>query len=88
MKQIKDLIIEKEDSKITNKRQYVLSLILEEINKERAGTKWKPITPAYLGVKLSHLSEFDLWHMLSVGKDYKERGKPFGMYLFGSLKNK
>lgn len=66
----------------TSKRAYILSLILDELKKEGNNSK-----PAYVAYRLSHLRVPDLEYTYSMAKDYRERtGKPFGKYLFGSIK--
>lgn len=69
-------------------RGLLLKQFTEEINKERQGTKWKPLTIRGLAIKLSHLSTKDLYYMKSICQDYKNRGGSFGKCLFGSIKVK
>lgn len=55
----------------SNNRQYILSLIISELDKN-VGKKYtdkkgkerivEKVSPRWLGVKCSHLSEFDLMH--------------------------
>ncbi len=73
-------------SKIVNERQDILAQLLEEINRERIGTKWKPLTGRAIAIKVSHIPTKDLYYILSVGKDYKSRNGSFSKYFFGSLK--
>ena len=56
------------------------------INKERIGTKWKPVTIRGVAVTLSHLSLKDLYYMQSVCKDKEYRGESCGKYIYGSIK--
>ena len=56
--------LEIKESKITNERQYWISLFLEELNKGRRG-KYKPLTAGFVaskmadaGLKTEHLQEF------------------------------
>lgn len=68
--------------KLTNKRQFVLWQIMEELKKE--GNKSKP---SYIAFRLSHLKVPDLEWVLHNGKEYKQRtGRLFSVFLFGSLK--
>lgn len=93
---IQDLIKEKEiiKSKIVNERQYVISLFVEEINKERpcsykVNGKKKTlglIAPRAVAIKVSHIPTKDLYFVLSEGKDYKNRHGSFSKYFFGSIK--
>ena len=71
-----------------NKRQFVLSLIKEEIDNERIGTKYKPVYPKALAVKVAHLKIPDLEYMHSICKDYKTRKGSYSKCFFGALKNK
>lgn len=71
---------------ITNKRQWVLKQFEDEINRERMGTKFKPIKGNHLAVKLSHKNVFELEQFLSTCRDYKNRKGSFNKAFFGSLK--
>lgn len=84
----KDFVIpEFKKPKITNERQSVIKEFVDEINKERTGTKWKPITPRAVAVKLGHIKDIkDLYYFLSVCRDYKNRNGSFSKCFFGSLK--
>lgn len=76
-------------SKITSERQSILAQFLEEINKERVATKWKPMTGKGVAMKLSHLKDNNtLYYFLSQCKDYKHRNGSFSKYFFGALKVK
>lgn len=71
--------------KITNERQAVIKEFVDEINKERIGTKWKPITPKAVAIKLGMLkSNRELYEFLSECRDYKNRNGSFGKRFFGS----
>lgn len=84
-----DLNVNIAKSKITNERQYVLSLFVEEINKERIGTKFKPITGRAVAMKVSLLkTNYDLYAFLSICKDYKNRHGSFGKRFWGGGKIK
>src|SRR5574343_2112335 len=83
---IKDYKFVIKKSKITNERQAVISDFVEEINAERIGTKWKPITPRAVAIKLSHVDLDDLYAFLSMCRDYKNRKGSFSKAFFGALK--
>ena len=59
---------------------------VDELNLERVGTKYKPLTSKIVAIKLGHLSEFDLEAFLSICRDYKNRGGSFSKRWFGGLK--
>ena len=81
-----DLIFKK---KTLNERQDILRQFLEEINKERLGTKFKPMTGRAVAMKVSHLKDnHTLYYFLSTCKDYKNRHGSFSKSFFGSLKIK
>ena len=74
-------------TKIRSERAFVLSQFLEEINKERLGTKFKPMTGRAVAIKLSHLKDNGtLYYFLSTCRDYKNRHGSFSKYFFGALK--
>lgn len=76
-------------NKTLNERQYILSQFLEEINKERMGTKWKKLTGRAVAMKLSHLKDNNtLYYFLSICKDAKNRNGSFSKCFFGALKVK
>lgn len=77
MKQLGLITTELPKTKITNQRQYVLSLFLEEINKARVGTKYQPLRPAVLGVKLAHIKTRELYEFYSVCKQANCFSKKF-----------
>ena len=86
MKPISALMKLKE-SKITNRRQFLLSLIESEINKERIGTKYPPLHKRTLAIKCSHITEADIEYTHSICKNYLLEGKgAYGKCFFGSLK--
>lgn len=81
-------LFEIQKTKITNERQFVIKQILEEINKERIGTKYKPMTGRGVAMKVSHIPTKDLYYLLSICKDSKNRCGSFSKCFFGSLKVK
>lgn len=71
-----------QQSKITSERQLVLKDILEQINREREGTKWKPLSARGLAIKVSFLSTEDLkYHHYNCLK-----AKEYGRLFFGLIK--
>ncbi len=72
--------------KINSERAEIVSKFLDEINKERIGTKFKPMTGKRVAMKLAHVPTKDLYYFLSVCKDSKNRNGSFGKCFFGSLK--
>jgi hypothetical protein len=77
-----------ETSKICNRRQELIKEIVDNINKEREGTKFKKVKPSFVAVKCSHLKESDLEYFISECRDYKNRKGSFGKCFFGALKTK
>lgn len=75
-------------TKITNKRQYILQQFIDEINKERLGTKWKPVFPKSVAIKTAHLSIPDLEYFFSTCKEWQQRKGSFSQCFYGALKNK
>ena len=88
IKKIGDMLrlLPKRKNKATSERAELVGWFVDNINAERRGTKWKPVTAKYIGFKLSYLSKQDLYYMQSVLKDSMNRGYPFGKAFFGSLK--
>lgn len=73
--------------KVLSERQYILSQFVEEINKERIGGKFKPVSGRQIAIKLSHIKDnHTLYYFLSSCKDYKNRSGSFGKCFYGSLK--
>lgn len=88
MKKIGELIRQPVKRKATSERAELVGWFIDNINRERRGTKWKPVSAKYIGFKLSHLSVPDLYYMKSTLSDSMNRGYPFGKAFFGSLKPK
>lgn len=56
---------------------------------ENANKDWKgktPLKPGYLGMRLAHLSMFDLHAFKSQCEDRRKNGYPWGKYFWGALK--
>jgi hypothetical protein len=70
-----------------SERAELIGFFADEINKERKGTKYKPVTYRYIAVKLSHIkSRSDLYYLKSQALDYQARHGSFSKYFFGALK--
>lgn len=82
------IVFELPKTKITNERQFLLSQFVEEINKERIGTKYKSVTGRGVAMKLAHLKTRDLPYLMSICRDAKNRRGSFSKCFFGSLKVK
>lgn len=75
--------------KIKSERAWIISQFVEEINKERIGTSFKPLSGRVCAIKLSHLKDnHTLYYFLSTCRDYKNRKGSFSKCFFGSLKIK
>jgi len=80
---------EKKTRGITNERQSIIKQFVDEINKERAIHKMKPVTDRYIAVKLGILkTNQELYEFLSECKDYQKRNGSFGKRFFGGFKEK
>jgi hypothetical protein len=69
-----------------DKRAFLISEFVDQINLERVNTKYKKVTGTQIAVKLSHLNFDELLHFMSSCKDYKNRKGSFSKYFFGTLK--
>lgn len=58
------------------------------INLERVGTKYKPMTLRAVAVKIGHIETKDLYYLLSICNDSKNRCGSFSKCFFGSLKSR
>lgn len=75
------------DKRIRSERADIIRQFLEEINKERIGTKFKPMTGRGVAIKLGHIKDNGtLYYFLSTCKDAKNRRGSFSKCFFGSLK--
>lgn len=72
-----------------SERNSIITQFLEEINKERIGTKFKPMTGRGVAIKLGSIkTNFELYQFLSECRDYKNRHGSFGKRFFGGGKIK
>ncbi len=71
-------------TKLTSQRQLIIKDCLDRINAERQGTKYKPMTPRTLAIKLGHLTTEDIkFHHAQCCKV-----KNYGRLFFGLIKNR
>ena len=70
-------------SKIVNERQSLLALALENINTERVGTIYKPMTGKGIAMKVAHVSTDELRDFVFLCEKSKNG---FGKCFFGRLK--
>lgn len=76
-------------TRIKSERADIIRQFVEEINAERVGTKYKPVSGRAIAMKLSHLKDNGtLYYFLSQCKDYKNRNGSFSKYFWGALKVK
>jgi hypothetical protein len=76
-----------EKKQINSRRAFIISLMVDEINKDRIGTKFPAIKPKAVAIKTSHLgiSELDWFHHNCL--EYKQRNGSYSKFFFGSLKS-
>ncbi len=72
-------------SKIRNYRDEQIMIALEEINRARIGTKYRPLKFMAIKLKVEHLSDSDLGYFISVCQKAK---CGFSKCFFGALKVK
>ncbi len=61
--------------------------IVELINFERVGTKYKPVTARFIAIKVAHLKNGqDFHYVISVCKDAKRRDGSFSRKFFSMFK--
>lgn len=70
------------------KRAGIVEQFVIELNKEREGTKYPPVTGQYIGIKLSVIKgEDELWRFYAECQDYKRStGKTFSQRFWGGFK--
>jgi len=69
-------------------REELLEKFKDELNTERIGSKYRPVSMGQLRRKLQPLSEFDLHAFFSQCKDYQRRNGSFGRYFWWAIKIK
>lgn len=88
MKTIQELLIKQEYTKpkhsnVKSERADLIRQFTDGINAERVGTKWKPVSPRGVAIKLGHIkSKSDLYYFLKKCQNAESFGKMF----FGCLK--
>jgi len=85
MKKLAETLTLRPKSKINSERASVIDEFVQAINQDREGTKYQPIKPRAIAIKVAHLKLPDLYYFLSKCKDYKGS---FSKCFFGSLKIK
>lgn len=75
-----------EKKKSHSERADLLQSILVEVNRERLGTKYKPMSPRVLAIKLAHIPTKDLYYLRTMSYDYQDRHGSFSKYVFGAIK--
>lgn len=81
-----DLKLPERKTNITNRRQSIIKDFVDAINMERINTKFKKVSGKDIAIRVSHLSENDLYFFLSQCKDYKNRKGSFSKCFYGALK--
>jgi len=86
MKKLSDYFVQTAQPTTTfqSQRAELMHTIISTINKEREGTKFKPVTPVQIGVKLKHMSTSD---MVGFVKECKQ-ARNFSEYFWYKLKKK
>ncbi len=69
--------------KITSERQELIQRFVDNINVERVGTRWKPVTARQINTLISFLPVRDLYWLLGEC----ERAKSFSKKFFGVLRD-
>lgn len=69
-----------------SERAALVGFFCDRLNDARKGTKFKPLTYRAVGVKLAHLSIFELYAFQKLCLNAEKRGTPFSRVFFGSLK--
>lgn len=68
--------------KRTSERAELIGYFIERLNTRQKELGNRPYTPAFIGMKLAHLSVFDLYYLKRICEDSKDWYKTF----WGSLK--
>ena len=72
------------EKKANSQRAELLETIITKINAERVGTKYKPVTPIMIAVKLKGIPTGELVGFVKSC----QQSKSFGQCFFGKLKKK
>ena len=87
-KQLCNLTTKAVEKSHATERGSLLEEIVTYINNERINTKFKPTTIRAVAVLLSHIPTKDLYGVISMSKDAKNRNGSFSKYFYWSLKTK
>ena len=87
-KQLCNLTTKAVEKSHATERGELLTEIVTYINNERINTKFKPTTIRAVAVLLSHIPTKDLYGVISMSKDAKNRNGSFSKYFYLSLKTK
>lgn len=90
----KPITLEVQKSKAKSERADIISKLVDGVNTERPCTyilngKKKTlgkITGRAVAIKMSHIPTKDLYYILSICTDAKNRGQSFSKVMFGSIK--
>lgn len=74
----------KDIKRFNSQRAELIETIISRINKERVGTKWKPLSPIAVAIKLKGVKTGRLVGFVKECSD----SKSFGACFFGQLKKK
>jgi len=78
-----------ETTNIKSERSFILSEIIDQLNAERQGTKYKPVIPKVIAIKTSHLKLNDLRDFHKQCLTYKKENKgDYGKCFYGCLNPK
>ena len=77
-----------EKKKAQSRRAELIGFFTDKINEKRDGVKYKKLTHAFMGVRLSHLSLQDLHFLKSVCSDSEKRNDGFGKTFWYSIQTK
>lgn len=70
------------ETNIRSERDEVIQKFVDRLNAARAGTKYPPLEPRAVAVKLSHLSVSDLWAFYG----QCEHARSFSRYFWWAIK--
>lgn len=64
----------------------LIGYFTDEVNRERLGTKYEPLTTAFIASRLCHLKNPDLYYLKSVCEDARRRGYSFSKRFWWEIK--
>ncbi len=85
MEQIKNLFTSKEETS-KSERGELIDFFVREINVERQGTQYQPITPKAVAIKIGHINTKDCYALKSKMLDAQRRNFPVGVVFFKETK--